>query len=246
MTQPQNFTAQCPICDQTVAFEAQDDFWHCRDGLTSSACPLGGCSTRERALASALSSLIPKDKLKTSAIHETAPVTWGLSLWLRRHCRGYVPSGYFPTEPFGTLVNGIRNENLERQTFADGAFDIVLHLDVMEHLFDPFQALREIRRTLKPNGFCLFTAPTDADRMTSEQVAFLEGEDVRIVGEPEYHGNPQGEGSGSLVTWRYGYDLPLLIQRRAGFDVETRRYQSRRVAAMGYMTEVYILRPGAG
>ena len=43
--------------------------------------------------------------------------------------------------------------------------------------------------------------------MTSEQVACLENREVRIVGEPEYHGNPQNK-NGSLVTWRYGYDLP--------------------------------------
>ncbi|WP_292280187.1 hypothetical protein [Mesorhizobium sp.] len=93
-------------------------------------------------------------------------------------------------------------------------------------------------------GICIFTAPTYPERTESEQVAFQSSDGVRIFGEPEYHGNPQ-DPSGSLVTWRYGYDLPLLIQRRTGFDVEVRRMQSKDVAVLGPMTEVYVLRkPG--
>lgn len=112
----------------------------------------------------------------------------------------------------------------------------------MEHLFDPFQALREIERTLKPDGVCIFTAPTDQERFHSEQVAFQEDRGLRIIGEPEYHGDPQRSEYGALVTWRCGYDLPLLIQRATGFDVEVRRYQSRASAAMGYKNEVYVVR----
>jgi SAM-dependent methyltransferase len=119
-------------------------------------------------------------------------------------------------------------------------FDFVIHLDVMEHLFDPFGALREIERTLVYGGRCLFTAPTYPERVTSEQVAFNDAGGLRIVGKPEYHGNPQN-AKGSLVTWRYGYDLPYLIARKTGFDIEVRRWYSRTNAIMGPMTEVYIL-----
>ncbi len=125
----------------------------------------------------------------------------------------------------------------------DESVDVWLHLDVLEHLFNPFQAMREIYRTLVPGGVCLFTAPTYPDRARSEQVAFLEPDgSTRIVGQAEYHGNPQHPEQGSLVTWRYGYDLPLLLQRETRFDVEVRRWQSKAIAVMGPMTEVYICR----
>jgi SAM-dependent methyltransferase len=52
--------------------------------------------------------------------------------------------------------------------------------------------MREIHRTLRPGGVCLFTTPTYPDLVKSEQVAFREADgSVRVVGEPEYHGNPQ-------------------------------------------------------
>lgn len=235
------FTALCPICDQKQRFEAPDDFLHCRKDLIAAACPLHHCITRERALAATLWTLIPRERVKTLDIHEPAPAARSLSRWFRESVPGYVATGFHPDAAPGAMVGGLRNENLERQSFADASFDLVVHLDVLEHVFEPFQALREIARTLRPGGLCLFCAPTYAGRQASEQVAFAEPSGLRIVGEPEYHGNPQRPGDGALVTWRYGYDLPLLIQRQTGFDVEVRRFQSRAATAMGPMTEVYIL-----
>lgn len=241
-TAGERFLTLCPICDQVREFVCNDDFWWCRDGMSSPECELYGCVTRERAIADAVFSVFDREQVRGLAIHEAAPVMRGLALWMRDSCPGYVRSGYFPDAPFGEMVGDVRNEDLEKQTFADNTFDLVLHLDVMEHLFDPFQALREIERTLKPDGVCIFTAPTDQERFHSEQVAFQEEDGLRIIGEPEYHGNPQRPEDGALVTWRYGYDLPLLIQRATGFDVEVRRFQSRSSAAMGYKNEVYIVR----
>jgi SAM-dependent methyltransferase len=236
----QHFATACPICDELLVFTALDDFWEGRDGLAAASCGLGGCTTRERAVASVLRSLYPGEQLRTMVIHESSATPHGLARWLRTTCPGYVATGYFPDIPRGEIVRGVRNEDLYAQTFADGTFDLVLHLDVLEHLFEPFAALREIARTLASGGACVFTAPTDPARMWSEQVAFREPDGLRIVGEPEYHGNPHGDGA--LVTWRYGYDLPLRIQQETGLDVEVRRFQSRTHAAMGLMTEVYILR----
>lgn len=238
---PVAFQTVCPICLREREFTCEDDFWHCRGAMTSSNCEYNGCITRERAVAHVLFSMIDRDKVVTMNIHEMSPADRGLAKWLREYARGYVASGFFPNAALGAMVGGVRNEDAAHQTFETGQFDIVLHLDILEHLFAPFEALEEIRRTLKPGGLCLFSAPTDRDRMESVQVAFDEPGGVRIVGEPEYHGNPQRPEDGALVTWRYGHDLPLQIQRRTGFDhVEVRRFQSRAAAAMGYMSDVYV------
>ena len=234
------FEAICPVCDEAQTFTAPDDYWSCREDLRAPGCKWNGCIPRHRALADALFSLYPRASVPQMDIHESSPGPVGISLWLRKTCPNYVMSGYFPDQPFGTIFKGLRNEDLEHQTFAEGTFDLVLHLDVMEHLFDPFQALREIHRSLKPGGRCLFTAPTYSERVVTEQVAFREPSGIRIVGKPEYHGNPQ-DLKGSLVTWRYGYDLPHLIAKQTSFDVELRRWYAPRRAIMGTMTEVYIL-----
>lgn len=220
-----------------TVFSAPDEYWSHRAKLISKECPWQICTPRLRAMAHVIKSIYSTERLRTISIHEAAPMSVGLSAWLAENCNEYIGSGYFPEMPFGSHIGKLRNENLEAQTFPDKSFELVIHGDVLEHLYDPFQALTEIRRTLFDNGVCIFTAPTYPDRLKSEQVAFPDG---RIIGKPEYHGNPQGDGS--LVTWRFGYDLPELINQRSGFDVEVRRWYSQNLAITGPMTEVYILR----
>ncbi len=43
--------------------------------------------------------------------------------------------------------------------FADESFDLVVSLDVIEHLEDDLSALRELRRTVAPGGSLLVTVP---------------------------------------------------------------------------------------
>ena len=55
-----------------------------------------------------------------------------------------------------TLVFG----NLERELpLSDGQFDVVLLLDVVEHLHRRVELLRQIRRVLRPGGRLLVSAP---------------------------------------------------------------------------------------
>ncbi|RVC70165.1 MAG: methyltransferase domain-containing protein [Mesorhizobium sp.] len=144
----QRFQATCPICSEKRTFVAPDDYAGCRDGLKAIGCPLNDCVTRERAAAAVLFSMFSREQLKELRVHEAAPGERGLSLWLWYNITKKVFSGYYPDKPFGTMVGHIRNENLEAQTFPDRCFDLVVHLDVMEHLFEPFKALAEIFRTL--------------------------------------------------------------------------------------------------
>jgi len=46
--------------------------------------------------------------------------------------------------------------------FADTSFDIVFSSNVLEHVLEPDKLHQEIRRVLKPSGFCLHAMPTGA------------------------------------------------------------------------------------
>jgi 2-polyprenyl-3-methyl-5-hydroxy-6-metoxy-1,4-benzoquinol methylase len=51
------------------------------------------------------------------------------------------------------------NGMLEQANFPDGSFDAVTMWDVLEHLHDPSNTLREIHRILKPGGILVFRVP---------------------------------------------------------------------------------------
>ncbi|WP_292210555.1 methyltransferase domain-containing protein [Mesorhizobium sp.] len=174
------------------------------------------------------------------AIHESSPTLRGISPKLRRECAGYVESQYFPKERLGSNIKGVRNENLEAQTFSDAAFDLVVTLDVMEHVNMPDRVTKEVFRTLKPGGAYLFTVPTYKGKSDSERRALyrLDGT-IQYTSEPEYHGNPVSD-AGSLVTFHYGYDLPELIHQWSGMDVEVYRFHDHRHGIIGEFTEVYL------
>ena len=138
----------CPCCETRQTF-ASDSEWF-RDMLQ---CPNCGSVVRERAVALILREIMPD--WRNRAIHESSPMPRGLSARMLGEAPGYVASHYFPSERPGCIVNGFRNENLERQTFEANSFDLVLSLDVMEHVFDPAKVYVEIRRTLKPGGYYL-------------------------------------------------------------------------------------------
>lgn len=51
-------------------------------------------------------------------------------------------------------------------SFPDSTFDLVVHSDTLEHVADPWQALRECRRVLRRGGACCFTVPIVIARLT--------------------------------------------------------------------------------
>ena len=143
---------RCVICDDDVTFTAQYAWF--RDHLK---CPRCGSIPRERALMYVIETFYPH--WRDLRIHEMASAGRGASMKLRE-AAGYEASQYFPTLPLGkpTPVGSI-NQDAEKLTYADRAFDLVVTQDVFEHIFDIDAAFREIRRTLRPGGAHVFTTP---------------------------------------------------------------------------------------
>ena len=57
------------------------------------------------------------------------------------------------------LIKDVRQEYVEKMSFKDNFFDIVVCAWVLEHLPDPKKAFKEIYRVLKPGGRVIFITP---------------------------------------------------------------------------------------
>lgn len=120
--------------------------------------------------------------------------------------------------PFGSLHpdHGYRSEDLSRQSFPDGSFDVVVTQDVFEHVFDPAAAIAEIARTLKPGGIYVMSVPIVRKEQPSVRRAVVRDGKVVHLLPPEYHGNPI-DPSGVTVDW--GYDIATLLSTWSGLVI---------------------------
>jgi SAM-dependent methyltransferase len=210
----------CPCCDKEVFFLGTTP-----DIRERFKCENCRSSSRERSLILAIQKYFPD--WRNLSIHESSPEMRGASLKLSTECKNYIASQYYPDKKFGDTVDGFRNENLEDQTFGDEMFDIVVTMDVMEHVFFPDKAFKEISRTLKKGGAHIFTVPVMNQHFPSEVWSKL-GDDGKPVylKPPEYHGNPIS-GEGSLVTMYWGYDILDYIKKSSGLRTIVENLESR-------------------
>lgn len=87
--------------------------------------------------------------------------------------------------------------DLQHLDHPDGAYDVVIHSDTLEHIADPGRALGECRRVLTPDGFCAFTVPIVVGRLSRSR-----------RGDPEsFHGEPGHPRPDLLVHTEFGADV---------------------------------------
>ena len=199
----------CHCCEQQVTFIARKPWL--RDYLLCDHCK---SIPRERALMKTIMDTYPN--WKELDIHESSPIDRGHSVNLKKNAQNYTVSQYFPNEILGATVQDVRNEDLEQQTFSDESFDVVVTSDVMEHIYDPEKAFKEIHRTLKPGGAHIFSVPLINRFEPTERWANkgTDGEPI-FLHEPEWHGNPVDD-KGSPVTMHWGYDIIDYINKVTG------------------------------
>lgn len=230
------FEGFCSVCELEVTFRSTSRLY--RDNLRCSNC---SSMVRERALALALNETIPG--WREIDIHESSPAEQGISAKIKSEANRYTASHFFPDKLLGSYTGEFRNENLEKQTFADASFDLVVTLDVMEHVFDPRAVYNEIYRTLRPGGHYIHTFPISKSQTTDavRRAQRLQDGSIDYLDKPVYHGNPI-DTSGSLVTFVYGYEISRLIAEWAPFDVRIVRFWDAGHGIIGDYTEVIICR----
>lgn len=95
--------------------------------------------------------------------------------------------------------------------FLDGSIDLIVCLDVLEHVKDDLAAAQEMRRVLAPGGVALVHVP----------LWFVEGPTAPLP--PEEAGTPLYHGT-SKVYWEYNQAAMLGRLHGAGLEVETVTY----------------------
>lgn len=224
----------CSVCRAEAKFVAYGEWL--RDQYVCTSC---GSIPRQRALMLRMAQDF--SDWSTLAIHESSPSAGGASALLTKLCASYSSSQFLPGVAPGTSQNGLRCENLEALTFADGSFDLFITQDVFEHVFNPGAAFREVMRVLKPGGAHVFTAPKHKGIRASYPRATLANGKITHLLEESYHGNPVGDGR-SLVTWDYGDDFEALIGRWCGYPTTTYVTRDRSLGIDGEYLEVFVTR----
>lgn len=123
----------CPCCRSETRFVAEREWL--RDHYICTRC---GSIPRQRHLQAVLDTRFPG--WEALRIHESSPS----SDFIRRHADNYTDSQYFPDVPRGEVREGVRCEDVEQLSFPDDSIDLFITQDVLEHVFDPRRAIKEI------------------------------------------------------------------------------------------------------
>ncbi len=144
-----------------------------------------------------------------------------------------VGSEYFGVEyDGGTIINGIRHEDVENLSFFDNQFDLIVSNDVFEHVPNPAKAFAECSRVLKQNGIMLATIPFHIDKNNSVVRAMINDDKLEYLLPPVYHGNPISD-DGSLVFSDFGWDILDYIKLAGFSDVVIGVYASEKLGHLG-------------
>ena len=222
----------CPVCERRTIFLKTDPWF--RDFYICVYCR---SVPRQRGIIKIIETFFPT--YQEMVIHESSP-GGPASKKLQRECKRYIPTHYYRDTLPGEYRGGIRCENLEKLTFDDNVFDLVITQDVFEHVLNPAKAFSEVARTLKPEGAHVFTVPYYPDNSTV--VRAMESPDGIIHLEEEvYHGNPIDE-KGSLVVTDWGRDLFDFIYTESGMTTSIHTLFDRNQGLEASFLDVFISR----
>lgn len=191
-----------------------------REQILCSRC---GCNARVRTALALLRDAIGTRTAPSIYVTEQATETY---VWVQRQFNGVVRGSEYAADPvirkkltryLHTLggLGEVEFEDVTRLTFKDRSLDAILSLDVLEHVPDYHQALREFVRVLKPGGTLVATFPFTDGPETVLRARMQEGGQIEHLLEPEYHGDPIS--GGVLCFNHFGWDI-LEVARMAGFS----------------------------
>lgn len=169
-----NKHSYCPICQTYSDFAAisYNDFH--RDNAVCSVC---GSLERHRFLYFLYQILFLQRRDNFSVLH-MAPEECLYRLFSKYENIDYVAADLYP-EGF-PYVKNCRKEDVRHLSFSDSSFDYVISNQVMEHIDDEQDFLREIMRVLKKDGILILNIPYQAGLKKTFQDDTLNSDEERI------------------------------------------------------------------
>jgi SAM-dependent methyltransferase len=120
---------------------------------------------------------------------------------------GYMCSEYISADTLpGSTSRGYRHEDLQRTTFASNTFHIIVSTEVFSLVANPYQALHEMRRILKPGGALVFTVPFAAGDYHDEVRASVQNGKMVHHKPPLYPADPL-HPDGMLMFTIFGREM---------------------------------------
>jgi SAM-dependent methyltransferase len=222
------YPAYCSACEQVTQMQI-DWLWGGCSSTSSSVnpawtetciCQKCGLNSRMRALIDFLRVRCNLKNIKNAFIAEQVTPLYQV---LKRIIPSVIGSEYLgPGHKSGKRVFNwrylqyIRHEDLTNLSFPDCQFDLVITLDVFEHIPNYRTAFAEIYRILRLGGLLVFTIPFFYEQETTRiRAVFNSDGTINHLLPPEIHGNPIS-GRGSLCFQNFGWDI-LDELRKIGF-----------------------------
>lgn len=203
----------CVVCNSLSEFYV--DYWNAyrtaaglipnwRERLVCNKC---GLNNRMRLTYHLIKILFPNfDNLSVYTTEQTT----ALFQLLKKLNNNIIGSEYLEKEvEFGKLNSqGIRNEDFTQLSFNDESFDLIISLEVLEHIPNYSKALKESFRVLKKNGYFFFTVPFNRNEFKNLVRAKVnEDGSITHILPPEYHGDPLNRTEGCLCYYHFGWEL---------------------------------------
>ena len=123
----------------------------------------------------------------------------------------YVSPSAEPGSMHKTQIGMVRHEDLRALSFPSNSFDLVMSAEVFEHIPEPYVALAEVFRVLKPGGSYIWTVPMNTDPQSKDtQFSMLNAAGKRFdaadpaIKSPQFHGDPMAPEGGIVVFQVFG------------------------------------------
>jgi GT2 family glycosyltransferase len=229
----------CVPCSKKVSFlvdmqsggQRHDNNWlpNWRERLE---CPLCRMNNRQRLIATLVKQeLNVQHKKQVYFMEQVTPIYNWAAVTFKNH--NIVGSEYLGYEyDGGTIIKGIRHEDVENLSFPDDALDLIVSNDVFEHVPNPAKAFAECARVLKVGGVMLATIPFHSNNDESIIRAKIANGQLEHILPRSYRGNPVS-ADGSLVFTDFGWEV-LKGMQAAGFsDVSVEVYASAELGHLG-------------